>query len=276
MANQQQKRRDAKLAKRRKASKDKLKTVRRQEHASNTAFANMSVDQADQIKHKSIYDIIRDSGELKRRRKAGEQTTDLFTNLELLEGISSMIAMTVKLHSGVVVYLKLVDEKRFELSEEHRDLIEKYERLLVEFTEDVTVVVTLDRAGKQPEDYPEIVLHISDVMHQLMMDYREPILALIETQKDALETYAQEHYQKELGMYAYMEELHEVRMQTVIPLYATGVAQELLNDLNSMAEILDEGEPVDDLDNLPPVDPEDESIVSVQAPQDPVSESQAQ
>jgi len=276
MANQQQKRRDAKLAKRRKASKDKVKAVRRQEHASNTAFAQMGVDKADQIKHKSIYDIIRDSGELKRRRKAGEETTDLISGTDLLEGISNMISMVVKLHSGVVVYLKLVDEKRFELSEEHAALVERFERLLVEFTEDVTVVITLDKAGKQPADYPEIVLHISDVMHQLMFDYREQIIAFIETQKDALEAYAQEHIQPGQEMYNYMEALHETRMQTVIPLYATGVAKELLADLESMAEMLEEGEPIDDLQNLPPVDPEDESIVAVQPPQDPVSESQAQ
>lgn len=275
MANQQQKRRDAKQAKRRKASKDKAKAVRRVNHQQNVFMANLGEDKADRIKHKSIYDILNDTKEMKRRKKAGEDTPDMFTNIELLQGVNSMITMTIKLHSGVAVYLKLVDEKKIELTEEVRALIEKYERMLVEFTEDVSVVMTLDQAGKQPVDYPEIVIHISDVMQTLLFEFREPIIALLETERDIIETYAQEHKPAADTMHQYMSELHEARINEVIPMYATGGAAELLKDLESMAEALDDGEPVDDLENLAPIDPTDDSIVAVQAPQDPVSETQA-
>lgn len=276
MANQQQKRRDAKQAKRRKLSKDKAKAVRRIEHQAAHFMANLSEDKADQIKHKNIYDILNDGQEMKRRKKAGEATTEMFTNVDLLKGVNSMITMTIKLHSGVAVYLKLVDEKRFEPTEVERELINAYERTLVEFTEDVAVVITLDQAKKQPVDYPEIVIHISDVMHTMMFDFRDKIIALLETQRDLIEAYAQEHKPEADTMHQYMSELHETRIHEVIPMYATGAAAELLADLESLAAAMeDDGEPVDDLENLAPVDPDDESIVAVQPPQDPVSETQA-
>lgn len=280
MANQQQKRRADKLAKRAQKSKAKVKAIRRKENVTNAWVNRMDNEQADRLKHRSIYDILGDADELKARRKEGKTATEFMDNLSLFEGINDMINMVVKLHSGVAVYQKLLEEKRFEIPEAHRELTEQFERLIVEFNEDVSVVTTLDRAGKQPIDYPEIVLHLTDVMHRIMLDFRAPVITMLETQKEPIEIWATEHKPTELAVFDYMFELHDERLQKVMPEYATGASADLLKELMEMDAMMKAADPenddLDDLENLGPVTIDQDPIDNVVAPNDPITEAKAQ
>lgn len=279
MAKNSQQRRNDKAVKRRTASKLKQKKERRWINEAGAFNNRLTNEQADRIKHKNIYDIINDREELLRLSK-GNKPADakMIETDQLFNGVDNMIDLTVKMHSGVIVYLKLVDEKRFELTEENKALIETYERKVCEFTEDVSAMIILDKAGSEPLDYVDLVIHVADLMHDMMGELRDDIIGLIDSQKDAIEVYATEHKPAQLNMFVYMNELHDARMKTILPLYATGKVKETMDSINELDSLLDE-DPAenhpDDFENLPPIDPSDDSIVSVQMPQDPITEAKA-
>lgn len=271
MATKHEQRRAKKQAARRQVSKEKQKKERT-ERASRTAGFN-KLD--PKKKHKSVYDLIEEGARLKRRAKIGEIPDTIITGAELLQGINDTITVAVKSHSGIVVYLKMVEEKRFELTEENRAFIENFERKLVEFSEDVNVVITLHEAGRKPDEYVEILLATIDVMHELVTLAPEAA-KLAETQRDIIEQYVTEHIPTGVDMYSYMSMLHEERINAVRELYATGASQELLEDFRAMESLMttvDDLEAVKDPENLeaPATEPVAEGEVT--PPNDPVSQA---
>lgn len=277
MSANAQKRRAEKQAKRKKASKEKGKAVRRNEHRFNSFVAGLTEDQADRRAHRDIYSILEDGKEMKRRALAGEITETMISKDDFLQGINGMITMSVKLHSGIAVLSKLIEEGKITLTQEQQAVVDVYERSLVEFTEDVAVTLALTKLGKVPADYPEIVLNLSNVMDQLVMVHREKVIALLEEFYHQVETYATEHKPKDTGMYTYMSIIHEERLQHVLPLYKTGHSQNLLDELLGIQDDAEDGtdDPVDDLQNLPPVTLDNDTGLDIShlAPNDPVSQA---
>lgn len=275
MSTKHQQRRAEKQAARKKASKEKLKKARR---ASAFAFAPAPA-QPGKKKSKSVYDIIDAAARAKGKRNAGEEPTELPTGSQLIQAISDMITVSVKMHSGIALFQRLAAEGRFEPTQEQKELIEGYEKKLVEFAEDVNVVITLHEAGHTPEEYIEITLHIADVMHSLVGEFGDNIVAVSVSQRDIIEAYVTEHKPAEIDMYAYMTSLHEGRMDEIRELYATDHSKELLQDFKDQAELMKASD-VDDLEAL--ADPENLEVpmggeadgpLLLEAPKDPVTEA---
>lgn len=277
MSTNAMKRRAEKQAKRKKASKEKVKTLRRNNHRFNSFVAGLTEDQADRHVHRDIYSILEDGKEMKRRALAGEVSETMISKDDFLQGINGMITMSVKLHSGIAVLSKLIEERTVTLGEEQQSVVDAYERSLVEFTEDVAVTLALTKLGKVPADYPEIVLNLSNTMDQLVMVHREKVLNLLQEFYHQIETYAAEHKPKDINMYQYMSIIHEERLQHVLPIYKTGHSQNLLDELLGIQDDPDDGtdDPVDDLDNLTPVTLDNDTGLDIShlAPNDPVSQA---
>lgn len=276
MANNHQQRRDAKLAKRRKASKEKSKTARRSENNFNRILKDLGTDKKDLLKHRSIYSIISDSKELKRLSKEGKTAEEIMSREDLFEGIDNMTVMCIKLHSGVAVYLKLGEENRYVISDETKALIESYERDVVRFTENVNSIIVLDKAGKTPMDYPELVIDIADVMHTLMGNIRGELIMMLDQYRAIIESYVKEHIGEGVSMYDYMTMLHDERMKVAYPLYHVGKGNGLIDILSEMEAEMEadpEVDELDDLQNLAPLTIEHEQEMVLVEPNDPVSET---
>lgn len=296
MSNKQQQNRAKKQEKRRLKSKAKAKAYRVDKQRINASMKDIGGEN-NAKQRMSVYDIIQSNDlrlmrqELKRRRQEvpkdlhlegesadaeGEVGDIKMTGIDLLRGINDMITVSVKLHSGLVVFLKLAEEGRFVITESQQEHIDAYEAKLVEFCEDVHAVTTLHHAGRKPIDYLEIVIHITDVMDDLVSVHRDPIFDLILTQQDAIEAWATEHKPADVDTYTFMSMLHEQRINSVVDKYATKANDELVKDLLSLDAALPE-EPIlgDDLNLEPSSDDvgEDEPLV---APQDPVTEAHPQ
>lgn len=277
MSTNAQKRRAEKQAKRKKVSKEKVKAVRRNEHRFHSFVAGLTEDKADRHLHRDIYSILEDGKEMRRRAAAGEVCEDMISKKDFLQGINGMITMSVKIHSGVAVLAKLVEEGKVTLNAEQQDIVDSYERSLVEFTEDVAVTLALTKLDKEPKDYPEIVLNLTNVMDSLVMEHREKVLELLNEFYHQIETFAAEHKPKDIEMYTYMSIIHEERLQHVLPLYKTGHSQNLLDDLLGIKDDPEDGtdDPVDDLQNLAPVTIDNDTGVDISnlVPNDPVSQA---
>jgi len=274
MSTKHQQRRAEKQAARKKASKEKLKKARRA-----SAFAFAPTPQPGKKKSKSVYDIIDAAARAKGKRAAGEEPTELPSGSQLIQAISDMITVSVKMHSGIVLFNRLAAEGRFVPTPEQKELVEGYEKKLVEFAEDVNVVITLHEAGHTPEEYIEITLHIADVMHSLVLEYGDNIVAVSVSQRDIIEAYVLEHKPAEIDMYAYMTSLHEGRMDEIRALYATGHSKELLQDFKDQAELMKASD-VDDLEALAdpenleaPMGGEADGPLLLEAPNDPVTQA---
>lgn len=267
MSTKQQQRRVKKLNKRKQVSKQK-------QRAKNIQDAYLRQDfgkgyQGEALSKDALYDKVR--GENKafsvrdlinnRQRLAelaeqmkltgDEDIPQLFSGEELLNAINDMITVTIKLHSGVIVYNRLVEERRFDISEDHRALLENYERKVVEFAEDVSVVTTLHEAGQQPEDYFEVVLNLADVMAVLSEEFGEPVLALITKRGDLIEAYAVEHKPEGLSVYDYMCQLHSERITVIQQLYGESRLNDVFNELRTLEQELPDSPGEIPGDNLP-------------------------
>ena len=274
MATKHEQRRAKKQAARKKNSKDKQ---RKERVARQTATAMFNKDHP-KASHKSVYDLIEEGARIKRKQNLGEDVPVSITGKELIQGISDTISVSVKAHSGLIVYMKMIEEGRFALTPEAQTLQETYEKALVLFAEDVNVVITLHEAKHEPEEYTDILLHIVDTMNTLVT-LSQDVITLAESQREIIETYVQEHKPAELDMISYMSQLHEERMNVVRPLYATSISQELLNDFQSMLNLtqsVDDMENVADPENLPaPAGEDGGEVGELVAPNDPVSQASA-
>ena len=286
MANKHQQNRAKKQEKRRLKSKAKAKAYRIEKQG----IGQMLKEPATPAQRKSVYDIIGSKDVKLMRREMQRRTGTLpeapdeegldsvgLTGMDLLRAINDMITMSVKLHAGVAVYLKLSEvENRFFIEQNDRDKIDAYEQKLFEFCEDVHAVTELHRAGRQPTDYLEIVIHITDVMDELISVHRDAVLDVIKVRSEEIETWANEHRPADADNYTFMAMLHERRIQEITPLYQTNANKELVANLLSLHDDLTEEPDLGDDLNLVPADDDVGEDETVQAPNDPVTEAHQQ
>lgn len=231
------------------------------------------------LMNRSIYDIIYNARELERRSRKGLGTANFLDRMELIAGLQITTTQSIKVHSAIVVYLKLVAEGKFVLTPEREELIEKYERALVQFREDLDAWQLLDQAGKKPEDYTELVLHMADLMNELTVFMNPIFLKEFKEEEQEFNKWVSEHLPTGMDLFKYMDELHEDRMREVSPKYKTpdfnaastvemiGLADENLSPLD---------QPLDDLiasnniDPLPADHGEENGPLLTEIPQDPI------
>ncbi|MNM18446.1 hypothetical protein D3C81_287390 [compost metagenome] len=280
MANKQQSLRAKKQAKRANRAKAKAKAGRI-ERANVDGSLRGSYTEARGKKFDSIYDIINNRPKMKRMAEQGRGSDELFTRETFFAGINDAIDLTVKLHSGMEVYDICAQRQLLTPTQEGLDLIVAADKCIVQFCEDVHAVKTLDEAKHQPVDYIDLVLHIADVMQQLMDVYRQKLLDLFETHREVMETYAQEHLPSEFqgtpeGMHAFQHQLHGERIDRVSPLYATGEAKDIMDHMKEMEELFKDDPELEhptDQDNLPLTASEEPGVLG-EEPNDPVTQAQ--
>lgn len=279
MANKQQSMRAKKQAKRAKATKVKAKAGRIERNNSGQAFSQATKDSAR--KHKSIYDIINDRAKMRRLAKEGKGQEELFTRETLLQGVNEAIDVAVRLHAGMEVFERVAERQLITPTTEQLQLIIDADKAIVVFCEDVHAVKTLDEAKQQPEEYIDLVMHIADVMHEMMEVHRHKLLAMFEEYREPMETYAQEHLPSEFAddMVGYQHLLHGDRIDRVSPLYATGEAKEMMARLKEMEELFKDDPDLEhptDRENLPAAEatPLEGELLLVDEPNDPVTQAQ--
>lgn len=281
MANKQQTMRAKKQAKRANRAKNKAKATRL-ERARLAQGLNDVYEETRGKKFDSIYDIINDRPKMRRMAEQGRGTDELFTRETFFAGINDAIDLTVKLHAGMEVYDICVQRQLITPSQDALDLIVAADKAIVAFCEDVHAVKLLDEAKHEPTDYIDLVLHIADVMQQLMDVHRQKLLDLFEANRDVMETYAQEHLPSEFigspdGMNMYHHQLHGERIDRVSPLYATGEAKDIMAHMKEMESLFKDDPDLEhpaDPDNLPAAEVVGDGAPLVEEPNDPVSQAQ--
>lgn len=146
-----------------------------------------------------------------------------FTNKDIAQMIAESIPPITRTHAGVEVLARLAKEGVIELTEENRALIVDYDKVVVKFNEDVDAVIMLMEAKKEPEEFMELVAHLTDMLMDLMTTYREPVIQLIESHSEKVEEYVKEHRAEDQSMDDYMTLLHTQRAAEIYPLYRTGL-----------------------------------------------------
>lgn len=146
-----------------------------------------------------------------------------FTNKDIAQMIAESIPPITRTHAGVEVLARLAKEGVIELTEENHALIVEYDKVVVKFNEDVDAVIMLMEAKKEPEEFMELVAHLTDMLMDLMTTYREPVIELIESHSEKVEEYVKEHRAEDQSMDDYMTLLHTQRAAEIYPLYRTGL-----------------------------------------------------
>ncbi|EBV8434229.1 hypothetical protein AVA65_08265 [Salmonella enterica subsp. enterica serovar Minnesota] len=152
-----------------------------------------------------------------------EPTNTEFTNKDVAQMIAESIMPIARTHAGVEVVTRLAKEGTITLSPEADAVIVEYDKIVVKFNEDVDAVIALMEAKKEPEEYMELIQHLTEMLMELMSTFREPMIDLIENFKDLVEEYAKEHRPEGMSMDDYMMQLHTQRAEVIFPLYRTGL-----------------------------------------------------
>lgn len=154
--------------------------------------------------------------------KLEPQNTE-FTNKDIAQMIAESIPAITRTHAGVEVVSRLAKEGVIKLGDDDQALIVDYDKIVVKFNEDVDAVITLMEAKKEPEEYMDLVSHLTEMLMELMTTYREPVIELIESHKEKVEEYVKEHRDESVSMDEYMTQLHTQRAAEIYPLYRTGL-----------------------------------------------------
>ena len=197
------------------------------------AVKNAATNHANRSKPKSkrrhpeysdefVRDYIREHGISRAVIDLKLQPTDQeFTNKDVAAMISESIPPLVRLHSGIEILDRLAKEGSVQLPPEHLAIITEFDKLITRFNENVEACITMMDVGREPADYMVIIQDLTDNLMDLMMDYRDALIGIMEGYTEAIEEYAKEHRGEEEPMYDFMLKLHTQRMVTVFPLYRT-------------------------------------------------------
>lgn len=231
----------------------------------------------------SVYDLINNikSGatKIKHSQSNGQIPEVGITRVDFLRSIQETLGQVIKMHGGIAVYMILAeDEGRFQITPENAARIETYERSVVRLVENVDAVVLLDQAGKQPEDYVEIVIDVADVMRDLMVIHHKSTFEMLKTKEQEINRYVTEHLPTNVDVFEYTRQLHEERIKKVGPLYmtTTGVSAKEVAEMVLMTQTLlnENGEDVvvsaDTSNIVPDAHPDVEAVRDI--PQDPITE----
>lgn len=160
-----------------------------------------------------------------RKRKGVKTKAGELTNKMVMQHISDVIPQIVRLHAGIELFEILGNEKRFEITQEERDLIKAVDGCVVLSAEDIQAISLMIEAGKQPDDYQEVYVHMVEVFAQIGADYQPRVLAMLQAQGGLIDAYANEH-RGSMPMYPYMMQQHELRMLRVGKEFATQLVAE--------------------------------------------------
>lgn len=165
-----------------------------------------------------------------------QPTNTEFTKKDVMAMISESIPAIVRVHAGIEILQRLEQEGKFELNELQNALIDAYDETVTKFNEDVDAVIQLIEAGQEPEDFMELIQHLTEVLMQLMMEFREPIVEMLEAHGTELDEYAKEHRAEGTPMDEYMMTIHTQRMAVVFPIYKTHAGSAMSDDALLEAE----------------------------------------
>jgi len=223
MANKQTALRAKKEQKRKAVSKQKQKqaNVKRNPDGSSLKMQE-DVSLLKQAARQGIASAMR-RAHTSRKRKGIKTEAGELTNKMVMENINEVIPQIVRLHAGIELFEILGNEKRFEITQDERDLIKAVDECVVLAAEDIQAISVMIEASKQPSDYQEVYVHMVEVFAQIGADYQPRVLAMLQVQGALIDTYANEH-RGSMPMYPFMMQQHELRMLRVGKEYATQFA----------------------------------------------------
>lgn len=232
----------------RKAAKAKAraKKVQHDKHVENTRIQQVASRRESQRLTAKIAreGTMKVAAEYHAMKKRAGGKGDKLTTLEVVNGINKFIPVVGVLHGGIEVVYKLVAEGKITLTAAQTKFIEDYDRNTVKLSEDVSVILGLVEAGKQPEDYMSIFIHYIDIVAAMaeinIPDIRQFVFKDIE---EMITDYVREHKLENEDNLAYGMRMHDARMKVVTPLYRTHT--EALDELLDFDQLVDAEEPAD-------------------------------
>jgi hypothetical protein len=275
MATKQTSLRANKQAKRQKRAKQKQVHARKEEAFSKKIIGRREMAKlySEQATDESIADQAnRRLKQLKKKVRQGKMTKaqfdeatsmeDKLTNVIVMQNINDVIPAIIRVHSGVEVFCRLADEKRFEITPEEQALINRCDEQITKVTEDINAIVAFVDGKKEPEDYMDIFMHYTEMLARLFDGTIPDIMLMLTPRKPEIDGYADEHHNKETTpIFEYMRTLHCERMEKVFPLYHTQVSAE-----GDAADVLHSYTPENPMPSDPVIDADVADAVLLEAP----------
>jgi hypothetical protein len=275
MATKQTSLRANKQAKRQKRSKQKQVGARKEEALGKKLIGRreMAKLMAETGSNESIADQAkRRLKSMKKRVRQGKMTQaeydkqtaieEEITNTVVMQSINDVIPAVIRVHSGVELFCRLADEKRFEITAEEQTLINTTDELITKVTEDINAIVAFVDSGKTPEDYMGIFMNYTELLARLFDQTVPSVMAMLTPRQELIDTYAKEHNSnKEAGVFLYMQGLHCERMEKVFPLYHTQVSE-----AGDAAELLHTYTPANPMPSDPTIDEDISDAVLLETP----------
>lgn len=227
MATKQSSLRTAKQQKRQTRAKDKRKAATIQHAKAKTANTR-------QAEEKRMMSIIAEHGPIEAARRVYKQrkkkgTDDLeaapLTNKSIMQNINEVIVVLIRVHSGVEVFCRMAEEKRFEISPVQQELINLLDEQIVRLNENINVIATNIEGGREPDDYKIIFVDYTHGVAQMTEQTIPAVVDMLEAQKEIIDQYSIEHCGHN-PMFPFMADLHAQRMMRVVPLYARPVTSQ--------------------------------------------------
>lgn len=220
MATKQTANRAAKQAKRNKSAKLRNKKATVQQ-------ATIKSTQKKAEQQKRLMQDIAAKGPVEAARKLykkgkGKNSTAKLTNKTVIENINLTIVATIKNHSGVEIFTRLAEEKKFVIQPVEQELINLLDEQIVKMCENIDVMSQFIMDDKDPEEYMEIFVDYTHLVAQLTEETFPAIIDMLIPKGELIDQYAEEHVNGR-ERFAYMESLHNERMAKVIELYATRI-----------------------------------------------------
>lgn len=275
MATKQTSLRANKQAKRQKRAKQKQVSARKEEAFGKKIIGRREMAKlySEQATDESIADQAqRRLKQLKKKVRQGKMSQaqfdeltsldDKLTNVVVMQNINDVIPAMIRVHSGIEVFCRLADEKRFVISEEEQALINRCDEQITKVTEDINAIVAFVDAKKEPEDYMEIFMHYTELLARLFDNTIPDIMMMLTPRKPEIDGYADEHHNKETTpLFEYMRVLHCERMEKVFMLYHTPVSAE-----GDAADVLHSYTPETPMPSDPVIDEDVADAVLAEAP----------
>lgn len=164
---------------------------------------------------------VREGGMTKEALDEEIASDSQITNKTTMESINDVIPIVIRIHSGIELFTRLGEEKRFEITPEQQTLINTADEQVTHLTEDINAITVLIEAGKEPDDYMEVLMHYTELLARFFEVTMPALMLMLTPQKPLIDAYANEHRNKELPMFEFMRGLHIERMEKVFMTYRT-------------------------------------------------------
>lgn len=216
----------------RRATKAKARsTVKKAQHQKDrqAAAKAASLKKESQIGYSIATKGVIETAQALRKTKAGkkgakEATKEIkdMTNVEVLVGINEAIPVLAGVHGAIEVVGELALENKIDLLPHHVDMIEIFDRNVVQITEDINAIYELIEKGLTPDQYLEVFIHYIDTLANVYeFGIPEMLREVLKPQEQLINQYVREHKEPEESDVGYGMRAHEARMKRVAPLYRT-------------------------------------------------------